>query len=108
MTTTPLQRNAVNAAKKAIAEGRGYKKAQWRVNTPQLLREVLVNNETKTLRIPLQIFANILFEVGERASQLNDAKLNALMCRLAIYEASDPYSKEYDKELSNATIEAGR
>ncbi len=82
-------------------------KLRWRVNTPQLLKEIMENNETQPLRMPLTIFADILAEVGERASELNDPKLNALMCRLAVYEVADPYSPEYDRELTNETIEKG-
>jgi len=80
---------------------------QWRVNTPQLLKEILQNKETQALTMPLQIFSLILSEVGQRASELNDDKLNALMCRLAIYEISDPYNKNYDADLTNKTIELG-
>ena len=80
---------------------------QWRVNTPQLLKEILQNKETQALTMPLQIFSLILSEVGQRASELNDDKLNALMCRLAIYEISDPYNKNYDSDLTNKTIELG-
>ena len=78
--------------------------AQWKVNTPQLLREILVNNQTQILARPLQIFAGILGQVASRASELNDPELNALMCRLALYEISDPYSKEFDKDLTAKTI----
>jgi hypothetical protein len=76
----------------------------WRVNTPQLLKEILCNNETQPLNKPIAIFGRILAEVAERATELNDDKLNALMCRLAMYEVSDPYSKEYDSDLTNETI----
>ena len=78
--------------------------AQWKVNTPQLLREIPVNNQTQILTRPLQIFAGILGQVASRASELNDPELNALMCRLALYEISDPYSKEFDKDLTAKTI----
>ena len=99
----------LNAAKKINMPKENNKKSlQWRVNTPQLMREILGNNETAILGKPLSIFSRILAEVGERASELNDPKLNALMCRLAIYEVSDPYNENYDAELTNATIEAGR
>ena len=81
---------------------------QWRVNTPQLLKEILGNNETSILSVPLSIFGRILAEVGERAAELNDPKLNALMCRLAIYEVADPYNENYDPVLTNKTIEAGK
>jgi hypothetical protein len=82
-------------------------KLMWRVNTPQLLKEIMQNNEVSILSKPLTIFATILAEVGERASELNDPKLNALMCRLAIYEVADPYNKEYNSELTNDTIKKG-
>ena len=81
-------------------------KLEWRCNVPQLLKEILNNNPTLALMAaPIQIFSNLLSEVATRASQLNDPKLNALMCRLALYEISDPYSREYDKEKANKIIE---
>jgi hypothetical protein len=76
----------------------------WRVNTAQLLKEVMGNNETAMLSKPLTIFGRILAEVGERAAELNDPKLNALMCRLAIYDVADPYSEHYDEKITNETI----
>lgn len=76
----------------------------WRVNTPGLLNEILLNKQCAILYRPLQIFAAILAEVGERAAELNDPKLNALMCRLSIYEISDPYNPSYDKDLTNEII----
>lgn len=81
--------------------------AQWKVNTPGLLNEILANNGMAILTRPLQIFGHILAEVGERASELNDPELNALMCRLAIYEIADPYNKNFNKELTNETIRLG-
>ena len=77
----------------------------WKVNTGQLIKEILSNNETGVLSVPLTIFSRILAEVGARASELNDPKLNALMCRLAIYDVADPYSENYDNELVNSIIE---
>lgn len=83
-------------------------KAQWRVNTPQFLKEIGENNPTLAgMRAPLNIFKAILSEVACHASELNDPKLNALMCRLALYEISDPYSKEYDSKRVNEIIEKG-
>ena len=95
-------------AKPVLADGTGKNQLQWRVNTPQLMKEILGNNGVAILHKPLTIFSRILAEVGDRASELNDPKLNALMCRLAIYEVADPYNENYDAELTNATIEAGR
>jgi len=58
----------------------------WKVNTAQLLQEILNNPGTSILSIPLNIFGKLLAAVGERAAQLNDDELNGLMARLAIYE----------------------
>lgn len=81
---------------------------EWKVNTPSLLKETISNNPTAwALQKPFQIFGLILAEVAERASELNDPKLNALMCRLALYEISDPYNPAYDKELCEQTILKG-
>lgn len=86
---------------------KGKDLAMWRVNTPGLLKEIMGNNETKALRIPIASLGHILYEVGARASELNDPRLNALMCRLAIYEIADPYSGNYDQELCQKTINEG-
>jgi len=83
------------------------KELKWRVNTPQLLKEIQNNHGTSILRKPLAILGGILAEVAERAIELNDPKLNALMCRLALYEESDPYSPEYNPDLVNETINKG-
>jgi hypothetical protein len=80
---------------------------EWKVNTPQLLKEILQNNNMVVLNQPLQIFANILGEVATRASQLNDPELNALMARLALYEVTDPYSKEFDAKITDSLIKKG-
>ena len=82
--------------------------ALWKVHTPNLLREVLNCHGSSTLRIPLTIFSNLLAEVGTRASQLNDPKLNELMMRLTIYAAADPELPEYDQRLVEQTIAKGR
>jgi hypothetical protein len=108
MTKVSKMHRTTADEKPVLADGTGKNQLQWRVNTPQLMREILGNNETAVLSKPLAIFGRILAEVGDRASELNDPKLNALMCRLAIYEVSDPYNENYDAELTNTTIEAGR
>ena len=80
---------------------------RWKVNTPQLLKEIMSNNGMSILYAPINIYKDLLAELAERAIELNDPKLNALMCRMALYEVSDPYSKEYDAELTNMVIELG-
>jgi hypothetical protein len=79
----------------------------WKVNTPALIQEISANGGpgVAVMRKPLQIFASILGEVAERCLEINDPKLNALMCRLALYEQADPYSKDYNATLTNDTIQ---
>ena len=79
-------------------------KAKWSVHTPQLLREILNNNGTAILSVPINMFGKLLAQVADRAIQLNDPELNALMCRLTLYEEADPHSEKYDKELVEKTI----
>ena len=72
---------------------------EWKVHVPELLKEIAENSKSDVLAKPLQILGGILYKVGERASELNDPELNALMCRLAIYTISDPKSKDYDEVM---------
>ncbi len=75
-------------------------KVQWRVHTPNLLKEIVESNEGMgILSKPVTIFGRLLAAVGERAAELNDEKLNALMIRLAIYSVADPESPDYDRDV---------
>lgn len=81
-------------------------KIEW-VNAPKLLKESVDSKHTSIPTEPLAIFVRILAEVAERASRLNDPEMNALMCRLALYEIADPYNANYDQALCEKTIQAG-
>jgi len=70
----------------------------WRVHTPNLLKEVAQNPNVAPIAMALQILGLVLYEVGECASRLNDPEMNALMCRLTIYDIADPHSESYDLE----------
>jgi len=85
-----------SASSKLLAGDR--RKLEWRVHTANLLQEILNNLGTGTLHIPLNIFARLLMQVGERAAELNDEKLNKLMMQLTIYSAADPLSEDYDQD----------
>ena len=76
----------------------------WKVHTYGLLREILTNTGTGILRVPLGIFGQLLFAVGERAAELNDPQLNALMVRLAIYTCADPESPDFDQALCKRVL----
>ena len=77
---------------------------EWKVHTARLLEEILVNPSCVILKVPLNIFGKLLYEVADRASQINDPELNALMARLTLYEVADPYNKDYDSEVVNQLI----
>ena len=86
----------------------GKRSGPWLVHTPNLFKEVLSNNGTGILAVPLQITANILHDVAERAIQLNDPILNHLMCRLTLYEVADPTSDAYDPEVLGTVQELAK
>lgn len=70
-------------------------KMEWRVNTPAFTKELIEAHPSPGALIgAMNIFRQVLAEVAERASEMNDPVLNALMCRLALYGESDPYDKE--------------
>jgi hypothetical protein len=71
---------------------------EWKVHTSNLLSEIVKHSGQDMYRIPLSILGQLLAAVGERAAELNDPKLNALMCRLTIYTIADPTSPDYDLE----------
>ena len=61
------------------------------VNTIGLLTEIVESGldiRMGVLKTPINIFRNLLGQVAERATELNDPKLNVLMLRLWLYEAS--------------------
>lgn len=79
----------------------------WKVHTPSLLNEVLNNKGAHVLAQPINIFANLLAAVAERAAELDDPKLNILMMRLTLYEQVDP-AKHTFKEIQAAYAEQER
>lgn len=86
-----------------LAEKRGLR---WRIHTANLLSEIVNCSGESILLQPLRILGETLAEVGERAIELNDPKLNALMCRLTIYTCADPKSQDYDPELTKRVLDA--
>ena len=76
----------------------------WKIHTPNLLNEIAKNPECSILKIPLKMLGLILFAVGERASELNDPRLNALMCQLTIYAIADPHSPHYDVQKAREVM----
>jgi len=79
---------------------------EWKVHTSRLLIEIVQSTNQPILKHPLNIFGKILAKVGERAAEINDLQLNALMCRLTIYTIADPYSSYYDPKAVEEIIRA--
>lgn len=71
---------------------------EFKINTPQFLKEVFDENPKLggIFFVPANILRNYLIQIAERASELNDPKLNAIMCQMALYSIADPYSNEFD------------
>jgi len=62
---------------------------KFRVDTVALLHEIANCGLPITqgiLKLPLNIFKNLLAEVAERAININDPELNILMLSLGLYE----------------------
>lgn len=78
------------------------KNLKFKVHTARLLQEICDGAMPTTmgvLKVPMNVFRLLLLQVGERAAQLNDPILNALMCDLAIYGVADPDDPDYNQEI---------
>jgi hypothetical protein len=74
-------------------------KLEWTIHTPNLLKEIAQNPDCAILSTPLNLFRRILGRVADRAIELNDDLLNALMIRLTLYSVADPDSPDYDRAI---------
>lgn len=61
-------------------------KLNFDVNTPQFLKEACENANVGMYAVCWDIFKNLLAQVAERATELNDPVLDTLMIRLNLYE----------------------
>lgn len=72
---------------------------EWKVHTHGLFVEILNNPQCSSLKIPLNILLGLLRQVAQRATELNDPKLNELMIRLCLYSISNPDDPAFDADL---------
>jgi hypothetical protein len=82
----------------------------WKVHTNSLLKEIVSNLGRKdytSLHIPIEQFVYLLIDVADRAAQLEDPELDALMCRLQLYEESDIENESYNGKLTSKVINKG-
>lgn len=72
---------------------------QWKVQTAQLLKELVESNPTAwILRIPVLVLRRLMIQVAERAIVIDDPELNILMLRLGLYEV---HPLEVDAAVEN-------
>ena len=60
----------------------------FRVDTPQLLKEIAQNNGVSALKVPLNVLQHWLGRLSERAIELDDPELNIIMLSMALYEGT--------------------
>ena len=74
-------------------------KLSFDVNTPQFLKEACENVNGGMYATCWNVFRNLLAQVAERATELNDPILNTLMIRLNLYEIPNKERYKVIKQL---------
>jgi hypothetical protein len=73
----------------------------FRVNTSELLKEIMSNfagdRNGGVLFVPINTFQNLLAQLAQRCTEMNDPILNRICFDLALYELPSPTSPEYNK-----------
>lgn len=65
------------------------KNLYFRIDSVQLLTEIAdagLSRNMGVLKVPLNIFRDYLGQVAQRASELDDPKLNIIMLKMGLYE----------------------
>lgn len=81
-------------------------KLSFDVNTPQFIKEACENARDGMYGICWNIFRNLLAQVAERATELNDPILNTLMIRLNLYEIPNKERYKIIKQLKEVYDES--
>jgi hypothetical protein len=84
------------------------KQLQWKIHIPNLLQRIADIPAPGVLRVPLNLFGKALADVAERAAEINDPHLNAMMMRLTLYSVADPHSPDYDLAIVNKVMSKHR
>jgi len=72
------------------------------INTFEILRNIPWSGNPAAEKLPQ--LAELLTAVSSRAGELDDPKLNALMCRLGLYSIADPASPDYNPGMVERVI----
>lgn len=81
---------------------------QFRVDTVSLLKEIAdagIPRNMGVLKIPINIFKDLLADVAQRATEINDPRLNILMLRLALYEVPNSKIQEMIEHMEKLVAE---
>lgn len=78
---------------------------KWKIHTYGVLKEILDQDSMWMFNNPLNILLDLLRQVAQRATELNDLKLNQLMIRLSLYSISNPDDSEFNPELVSKILE---
>lgn len=84
------------------------KQLQWKIHTPNLLQRIADIPAPGVLRVPLNLFGSAFADVAERAAEINDPHLNAMIMRLTLYSVADPHSLDYGLAIVNKVISKHR
>jgi hypothetical protein len=80
----------------------------FKMNVPAFMKEVTDNvlgvGNFGVLRVPMNVFQGYLAQIAGRCAELNDPVLNKLMCDMALYEESDRYSGQYNKDMVTSVM----
>ncbi len=75
---------------------------RWRFHFANFHKELIENNSQNWIfQQPMNVLKNKLVQIAERAAEIKDPVLLDLCASLALYEFSDPRSKDYDEEFCN-------
>lgn len=79
---------------------------EFKINTPAFLKEIFDNNPKLggVFRVPANILRTYLLQIAQRAAELNDPKLNAIMCQMSLYEIADQYAPGFNQAQTNEII----
>lgn len=79
---------------------------EFRIHAPQFLKEVFNANPRlgSVMFIPANTLRLYLLQIAQRAAELNDHKLNAIMCQMALYSIADPWAEDFDAKKTKEII----
>lgn len=78
----------------------------WKSQIRSLFEEIMENGgpAVAILHTPLRITYGILRGAAKRAAELQDDEMIGWMCRLGLYEFSDPAHKDFDEKRTDKYI----